>query len=129
MKTHLLSIVLAAFFVTSAFADHHKDAKSKERKMNNPNHLMNFAECKEIKEGIGGILSMSDGIWKEIEKNPEDEKKWGEVIALSDLASNYSTVYDVWCKDMIKKRMKSRDKAKKKMKKEKNHKNHEKPDN
>ena len=126
MKTHLLSIVLAAFFVTSAFADHHKDTKSKERKMNNPNHLMNFAECKEIKEGIGGILSMSDGIWKEIEKNPEDEKKWAEVIALSDLASNYSTVYDVWCKNMIKKRMKSRDKAKKKMKKEKNH---EKPDN
>ena len=126
MKTHLLSIVLAAFFVTSAFADHHKDAKSKERKMNNPNHLMNFAECKEIKEVIGGILSMSDEIWKEIEKNPEDEKKWGEVIALSDLASNYSTVYDVWCKDMIKKRMKSRDKAKKKMKKEKNH---EKADN
>ena len=125
----LFVITMLTSMIPFVLADHHKDAKSKERKMNNPNHLTNFAECKEIKEVIGGILSMSDGIWKEIEKNPEDEKKWGEVIALSDLASNYSTVYDVWCKDMIKKRMKSRDKAKKKMKKEKNHKNHEKPDN
>ena len=122
----LLIITMLTCMIPFALADHHTDEKSKERKMNNPNRLMNFAECKEIKEVIGGILSMSDGIWKEIEKSPEDEKKWGEVIALSDLASNYSTVYDVWCKDMIKKRMKSRDKAKKKMKKEKNH---EKPDN
>jgi hypothetical protein len=68
---------------------------------------------------------MSGGIWKEMEKNSTDKKKWGEVIALSDLAANYSTVYDVWCKDMMRKRMKSRDKTKK----EKKHKNHEKPDN
>jgi hypothetical protein len=96
--------------------------------MNNPNNLMNFSECKEVKEGIGGILSLSDGVWKEIEKNPENEKKWEEVIALSALASNYSNVYDVWCKDMINKRMKLRNKAKKKMNKEKHHKDHGKSD-
>jgi len=121
----LFVLTMLTCMIPLAVADHHKDVKSKEKKMNNPNHLLNFAECKEIKEGIGGILSMSGGIWKEIEKNPEDKKKWGEVIALSDLAANQSTVYDVWCKDMIHKRMKSRDKAKK----EKKHKNHEKPDN
>lgn len=125
----LLILTMLTCIVPFIFADHHEDKKSKKQKMNNPNYLMSFAECKEIKEGIGGILSMSDGIWKEIEKNPEDEKKWGEVIALSDLASNYSTVYDVWCKDMINRKMKSQDKAKKKMKKEEKHKNHEKPDN
>ena len=125
----LLVLTMLTCMIPLAVADHHKDVKSKEKKMNNPNHLLNFAECKEIKEGIGGILSMSGGIWKEIEKNPEDKKKWGEVIALSDLAANQSTVYDVWCKDMINRKMKSQDQAKKKMKKEEKHKNHEKPDN
>jgi hypothetical protein len=109
-------------------ADHHKGKKTNEGMMNNPNNLMNFAECKEVKDGIGGILSLSDGVWKEIEKNPENEKKWEEVIALSALASNYSNIYDVWCKDMINKRMKLRNKAKNKMKKEKHHKDHEKSD-
>ena len=38
----------------------------------------------------------------------KNDEKWGEAIALSTLASNYSTVYDVWCKDMISHRMKMR---------------------
>tara|TARA_B100000497_G_scaffold37123_1_gene43506 strand:- start:150 stop:578 length:429 start_codon:yes stop_codon:yes gene_type:complete len=72
--------------------------KTKERMMNNRNYLMNRKECKEVKDGVAGFLMMSDGIWKEIKKNPEDKDKWAEVIALSNLASNYSNVYDVWCK-------------------------------
>ena len=35
-------------------------------------------------------------------------EKWTEAIALADLAANYSTVYDVWCKDMIERRIKMR---------------------
>ena len=35
-----------------------------------------------------------------------NDRKWAEAISLSDLASNYSTVYDVWCKDMVNKRVK-----------------------
>ena len=35
-------------------------------------------------------------------------EKWGEAIAISSLAANYSTVYDVWCKDMINHRVKMR---------------------
>ena len=72
--------------------------KAKERMMNNPNYLMNRKECKEVKDGVAGLLLMSDGIWKEIKKDPEDKDKWAEVMALSSLASNYSNIYDVWCK-------------------------------
>jgi len=72
--------------------------KTKERMMNNPNYLMNRKECKEVKDGVAGFLLMSDGIWKEIKKDPEDKDKWAEVMALSSLASNYSNIYDVWCK-------------------------------
>ena len=72
--------------------------RTKERMMNNPNYLMNRKECKEVKDGVAGFLLMSDGIWKEIKKDPEDKDKWAEVMALSSLASNYSNIYDVWCK-------------------------------
>ena len=72
--------------------------KAKERTMNHPNYLMNRKECKKVKDGVSGFLSMSDGIWKEIKKDPEDKDKWAEVMALSSLASNYSNIYDVWCK-------------------------------
>jgi len=72
--------------------------RTKERMMNNPNYLMNRKECKEVKDGVAGLLLMSDGIWKEIKKDPEDKDKWAEVMALSSLASNYSNIYDVWCK-------------------------------
>jgi len=74
--------------------------KAKEKIINNQNYLMNREECKEVKDGVAGLLSMSDGIWKEIEKNPADKEKWAEVIALSSLASNYSNIYDVWCKNL-----------------------------
>ena len=74
--------------------------KAKEKIINNQNYLMSREECKEVKDGVAGLLSMSDGIWKEIEKNPADKEKWAEVIALSSLASNYSNIYDVWCKSL-----------------------------
>jgi hypothetical protein len=65
------------------------------------------------------LLSAADFVWKEIEMNPENEEKWAEAAVLADLAANYSTVYDVWCKDMINKRMMMRMKASKTKKKEK----------
>ena len=80
--------------------------KAKKRIMNNPNYLMNRKECKEVKAGVAGFLMMSDGIWEEIKKDPEDKDKWAEVMALSSLASNYSNVYDVWCKGLTRHGMK-----------------------
>ena len=76
--------------------------------MPNPNNLLSFKECKETKDGIDGLLFAAESIWKEIEMDPENEEKWIEASVLVDIAANYSTVYDVWCKDMINHRMKMR---------------------
>ena len=97
-------------------ADGHKSSEksAKERFADHPNHLMDFKECKETKDAIGGLLALSDGIWKEIEVNPENEQKWLEVSLVAELAANYSEVYDVFCKDMIAQRMKMRMMAEKK---------------
>ena len=106
---HLL-LILGIFISVGIVADGHKSSEksSKDRFANHPNHLMNFKECKEMKDGIGGLLALSDGIWKEIDNNPENEEKWLEVALIADLAANYSKVYDVFCKDMIAQRMKMR---------------------
>jgi hypothetical protein len=42
-------------------ADGHKasEKSAKDRLQNHPNHLMNFKECKEMKDGIGGLLALS----------------------------------------------------------------------
>ena len=96
--------------------------KAKERMMNSPNYLMNRKECKEVKDGVAGLLLMSDSIWKEIKKDPENKDKWGEVMALSSLASNYSNIYDVWCKGLAShgmKKMKIKAKKYQKNKKDK----------
>ena len=41
-------------------ADDHKDKKETmmDKFMNNPNYLMDFKECKEMKDGIFGLLSL-----------------------------------------------------------------------
>ena len=104
-------IVLFGFFLCfTVVADDHKDREKamKDKFMNNPNYLLDFKTCKEVKDGVFGLLSLSDSIWKEIELNPENEEKWLEVSITADMAANYSTIYNVWCKDMINHRMKMR---------------------
>ena len=127
---HLL-LTLSLFLSLGMLADHHK--KPNENAKNgpkNPNHLMTFKECKDVKDGVGGLLSLADKAWEEIEEDPDDEDKWEEAIVLADLAANYSTVYDVWCKDMINQRMKMRKMAGKKKKMQNHHhKEKEKKDN
>ena len=72
--------------------------------------LLDAEACKETKEGIGYFLGVADYLFKENEKNnkttqTEEERKanekelFGGAIAFSQLAANYSTVYEVWCKD------------------------------
>ena len=72
--------------------------------------LLDEKACKETKEGIGYFLGIADYLFKETEKNnqkmqSEKERKANEedlltgAIAFSQLAANYSTVYEVWCKD------------------------------
>ena len=72
--------------------------------------LLDEKACKETKEGIGYLLGVADYLFKENEKNnntmqTEEERKANEkellggAIAFSQLAANYSTVYEVWCKN------------------------------
>ena len=116
-------LIIGVFLSVGILADGHKpnEKSAKDRFANNPNHLMDFKECRELKDGIGGLLALNDSIWKEIEMNPENEEKWLEVAVFADLAANYSEIYDVFCKDMIAQRMKMRIMADKK-----NHKHHKK---
>jgi len=118
-------------FITSLFlamgmvhADDHKEKGQKMDKLvNHPNYLLSPKECKETKEAIGGLLLMSDQIWKEIEKHSEHngeewtEKEWAKASFVASTAADYSTVYDVWCKDMM--AMKTKMMIKKKMKEKK----------
>ena len=72
--------------------------------------LLDAEACKETKEGIGYFLGIADYLFKESEKNnktmqTEEERKANEkellggAISFSQLAANYSTVYEVWCKN------------------------------
>ena len=72
--------------------------------------LLDEKACNETKEGIGYFLGIADYLFKENEKNnkkmqTEEERKANEkellggAIAFSQLAANYSTVYEVWCTD------------------------------
>ena len=117
-----LFLIMGAFASLGMVADGHKSSEktAKERFADHPNHLMDFKECREIKDGIGGLLALNDGIWKEIEANPENEEKWLEVSLVTELAANYSEIYDVFCKDMIAQRMKMRMMAEKKKHKHQN---------
>ncbi len=118
-------LIVVVFLSVGITADGHKPSEksTKDKYDNNPNHLMDFKECRELKDGIGGLLALNGGIWKEIEMNPENEEKWLEVALIADLAANYSEIYDVFCKDMIAQRMKMRIMADKK--KHKHHKKEE----
>ena len=109
-------LIVGVFLSVGILADGHKPSEksTKDKYDNNPNHLMDFKECRELKDGIGGLLALNEGIWKEIEMNPENEEKWLEVALVADLAANYSEIYDVFCKDMIAQRMKMRIMADKK---------------
>ena len=110
---NLLALVVIISISSNIFADHHKEEDKPKRE--NPNHLMSFKSCMETKAGIGWFLSAADDVFDDIKVNGEEkdkswnDEKWIEAMALADLASNYSTVYDVWCKDMINHRMKMRE--------------------
>ena len=103
------TLIIAFSMFGSLYADDHK-----KEKREHPNKLMSAKECMETKDGIGWLLESADSIFSDIEQNGMkkdkswNDKKWAEAITLSTLASNYSIVYDVWCKDMINHRMKMR---------------------
>ena len=86
MKQSLI-IAMMLFVITPAFAGGHK----------NDGQLMNKKECLEMKEGITELLIVADYFWKEIEKDSENKELYEAVAFYSQQATNYSTIYDVWC--------------------------------
>lgn len=49
----LILSIMALTFSTSIFADHHESKKNADgSRMNHPNYLLNFKECKETKEAV-----------------------------------------------------------------------------
>ena len=106
---NLLVLAILIFISSNIFADHHKEGDKSKR--GNPNHLMSFKSCMETKAGIGWFLSGAEEAFDDIKEYGEEkdkswnDEKWIEAMALADLASNYSTIYDVWCKDMINHKM------------------------
>ena len=105
----ITALIIAFSMFSSLYADDHK-----KEKREHPNKLMSAKECMETKTGIQWLLSAADNVFEDIEEHGEskdkawNDEKWGEAIAISSLAANYSTVYDVWCKDMINHRVKMR---------------------
>ena len=95
MKTIILIAVLC-FSTPFVFASGHD--------------LLDGEACKETKAGIGYFLGVADYLFKETEKNKttmqteedreaKEKELFESAIAFSQLAANYSTVYEVWCKD------------------------------
>ena len=91
---------LAIMAVNYTFADNSKNNNAPKV---DPHHLLSPHDCQEMKQGIGFFLGVADQRFKEIEAQGKNKKsrdeKWGEAIALSQLAANYSTVYQTWCAD------------------------------
>jgi len=87
--------------------DNKLEAISNELKMapsatENDDPLLDEADCKTIKDGIGLFLILADLSFKESarfgEGSTEKLKADTDAMALSTLTSNYSTVYAVFCK-------------------------------
>jgi hypothetical protein len=101
----IIAISMAGF----TYADDHKQEKKEH-----PNKIMSGKECMETKAGVAWFLTAADNVFDEIKEYGDmkdkswNDRKWAEAISLSDLASNYSTIYDVWCKDTINNRIKMR---------------------
>ena len=103
----LILSIMALTFSTSIFADHHELKKNADgSRMNHPNYLLNFKECKETKEAVAAFLVMADEAWEDVEEDLYNEEGWAKASFLASQAASYSTVYDVWCKDMVNKRVK-----------------------
>ena len=53
-----LVVIFSFFLCFTVVADGHKDSEKtmKDKFMNNPNYLLDFKTCKEVKDGVFGLL-------------------------------------------------------------------------
>lgn len=109
---NLLTLIMVISMSSNLAADHHKN--DKKLKKQNPNKLLDTKACKETKEGIGWLLGAADKVFDEIKEQGKNKDKawndemWMKASFMSNLAANYSTVYDVWCKSEARNKMKKK---------------------
>jgi len=100
----ILVIVLTITSATIAFADHHPKPEPKQGDHMARHFLLDPQDCKDTKDGVGRLLGAADEIFDDIKAYGDDknkkwnEDKWRKAAFFSELAANYSTVYQVWCK-------------------------------
>jgi hypothetical protein len=98
----ILTIILAIPITTFSFADHHP--KPKQEYDVDKHFLLDSQDCKDTKDGVGRMLFLADELFDEIKAHSHDKskrwnkEKWGKAAFFSELAADYSTVYQVWCK-------------------------------
>jgi len=101
----IILLLLAIAVAGTTFADHHlKNEQSGDHRYARQHHLLDAPDCKQIKDGVGRFLTSADDLFEDIKnKGEEKNRKWnkekgGEASFFAELAANYSTVYQVWCK-------------------------------
>jgi hypothetical protein len=107
----LLSILIAPITV----ANHHSKNESKHADKMGRHFLLDPQDCKDTKDGVGRMLLIADDLFDEIKTQGDDKnkkwnkEKWAKAAFFSELAANYSTVYQVWCKHHGHKKRMSKD--------------------
>jgi hypothetical protein len=100
----IVVLLLSILTVPMTVADHHPKNESKHGDKTGKHFLLDTQDCKDTKDGVGIMLLMADDLFDEIKIHGDDKnkrwnkEKWAKAAFFSELAANYSTVYQVWCK-------------------------------
>jgi hypothetical protein len=100
----IIVLLLSTFIASGAVADDHAKSKSEKGYEPGRHFLLDAQDCKDTKDGVGGLLGAADEIFDQIKLHGDDKtkkwnkEKWAKAAFFSELAANYSTVYQVWCK-------------------------------
>jgi hypothetical protein len=105
----IVACLLSILIIPITVADHHPKAESKHSDKMGRHFLLDHQDCKDTKDGVGHMLLMADDLFNDIRAHGDDKnkkwnkEKWAKAAFFSELAANYSTVYQVWCKRRPKK--------------------------
>jgi hypothetical protein len=100
----IIVLLLSTFIACGAVADDHAKSKSEKGYEMGRHFLLDAQDCKDTKDGVGRMLFMADELFDQIKAHGGDKskkwnkEKWGKAAFFSELAADYSTVYQVWCK-------------------------------
>jgi len=104
MKKVLILLIAMSSVSLASEGDHQKSKHDKQTEGAGRHFLLDPQDCKETKDGIGYFLGAADELFDDIKLHGDDknkklkEDKWRKAAFFSELAANYSTVYQVWCK-------------------------------